>query len=150
MQKALTTCESMPLSTKGIQMINDGDRLPEIPLDELSSDQSYLYRIITAIRTGVISDDLLKEKPGPISMARWVTTASRICRLYVATIQPSSELYSLTHFVVCNYGPMWFKIKCRSKCNDGSKHLLQQIKTQKQMSSTIRKVTWSVLQRNAY
>jgi hypothetical protein len=63
MQEALTTCESMPLSTKGIQMINDGDRLPEIPLDELSSDQSYLYRIITAIRTGVISDDLLKEKP---------------------------------------------------------------------------------------
>jgi hypothetical protein len=47
----------MPLSTKGIQMINDGDCLPEIPLDELSSDQSYLYRIITAIRTVVISDE---------------------------------------------------------------------------------------------
>jgi hypothetical protein len=148
--KALATCASLPLSAEGFRLITDGDPLPEIDVSELSNDQAYLYKMITAIRSGSISDDLLQEKPGPMSMARWLTTASRICRLYVATVQPSNELYSLTHFIVCCYGPTWFNIKCRPRCTDGPKHLLQQIKQQSLLSSTCRNITWPVVQRNAY
>ena len=79
--QALTTCDSMPRSPKGFQCITEGDPLPEIDVTDLSRDQSYLYRIITAIRTGTITDDLLREKPGAVSLERWVTTASRICRV---------------------------------------------------------------------
>lgn len=147
---ALATCASLPLSAEGFQLITDGDPLPEIDVSELSNDQAYLYKMITAIRSGSISDDLLQEKPGPMSMARWLTTASRICRLYVATVQPSNELYSLTHFIVCSYGPTWFSIKCRPRCTDGPKHLLRQIKQQSLLSSACRNITWPAVQRNAY
>lgn len=147
---ALATCTSLPLPAEGFRLITDGDPLPEIDVNELSNDQAYLYKMITAIRSGSISDDLLQKKPGPMSMARWLTTASRICRLYVATVLPSNELYSLTHFIVCCYGPTWFSIKCRPRCTDGPKHLLQQIKQQSLLSSVCRNITWPVVQRNAY
>jgi hypothetical protein len=127
--KALTNCET--LSNAEFESISGGDPLPDIDHNDLSRDQAYLYNIITAIRTGVISDDLLREKTGAMSMARWLTTASRICRLYVGTAQPTSELYSLTQFIVSNYGPAWFQIKCRPKCTDGPNHLLEQIKVQR-------------------
>lgn len=148
--KALATCESLPLSDKGFQLIAEGDPLPEIDVGQLSNDQAYLYKMITAIRSGEISEDLLRKKPGPMSMARWLTTASRICRLYVTTVQPSKELYSLTHFIVCSYGPTWFSIKCRPRCTEGPKHLLKQIKQQNLLSSACRNITWPIVQRNAY
>ena len=83
-------------------------------------------------------------------MARWLTTASRVFRLYVGTAQPMSELYSLTQFIVCNYGPMWFQIKCRPRCTDGPNHLLKQIQLQRLFTPANRKTTWPVIQRNAY
>lgn len=147
--KSLSTCELLPV-TGQFQSITDGDPLPQINTDELSHDQGYLYRIITAVRSGVISDDLVREKPGLMSMARWVTTASRICRLYVGTMNPSSELYTLTHFIVCSYGPMWFKIKCHPNCTDGAKHFVEQVKLQRLLPPVSRKVTWPVIQRNSY
>jgi hypothetical protein len=147
---ALVTCETLPKTIFNI--INDGNMFPDIDTDNynLSRDQAYLYKIIKAIRTGVISDDLLRQKPGPMSMARWLTTASRICRLYVGTSQPSSQLILLTHFIVTNYGPMWFSIKCSHKCTDGARHLLNQIEAQRLLSPAVKKITWPVIQRNAY
>ena len=145
--KALTTCETLPLVN--FQKIS-GDPLPVVDLDDISRDQGYLYRIITAIITGVVTEDLIREKPGDMSMARWVTTASRICRLYIATAQPTAELCSLAKFVVVSYGPMWFRIKCEHRCSDGPKHLLQQIKIQKLLPPVVAGITWSVIKRNSY
>jgi len=54
----------------GFQAITDDNPLPDIDFDEISCDQAYLYRIMAAIRSGTISDDLLHEKPGPPSHAR--------------------------------------------------------------------------------
>ena len=125
---ALATCESLPLSSTGIRCIPDGATLPDIDLVDLSRDQTSLYKMIKAIKTGLISSDLLREKPGPMSHARWLTIAGRICRIYVATEESSDELYSLTLFIVCYYGPMWFEIKKRAWCTDGAIHLLQMIK----------------------
>jgi len=148
--KALPTCELLPISETGFQSIPDGEPLPEIDLDVLSTDQAYLYKIVTAVRTGVISDDLLREKPGQMSLARWVTTGSRVCRLYVATSKPTKELVILTRFVVCVYGPMWFRIKSQPKCTDAPKHLLHEIMLQNQMPPACKKVTWPVVQKNSY
>ena len=101
--KALTTCETLPLAV--FQKISEGDPLPDVDFDDISRDQGYLYRIVTAIRTGVVTEDLMHEKPGNMSLARWVTTASRICHLYIATAQPTGELQSLAEFVVVCYAP---------------------------------------------
>ena len=78
----------MSLSSKGIQSISGGPSVPELDVKELSSDQAYLYKIMIAIQSGVIDKTLLQEKPGPMSHARWLTTACRICRLYVSQDEP--------------------------------------------------------------
>jgi len=94
--QSLCSCEHLPVSKMGFQAITDDNPLPDIDFDEISCDQAYLYRIMAAIRSGTISDDLLREQPGPPSHARWLTIASRVCRLYVSTESPSPELCLLT------------------------------------------------------
>jgi len=148
--KLLCSCEHLPVSKMGFQAITDDNPFPDIDFDEISCDLAYLYRIMAAIRSGTISDDLLREKPGPPSHARWLTTASRVCRLYVSTESPSPELFLLTKFVVCNYGPMWFRIKCRARCTDGPRHFLEQIRLQKMFPVDIKNTIWSVIRRNSY
>ena len=66
--KALTTCETIPLAV--FQNISEGDPFPNVDIDDISRDQEYLYRIVTAIRTGVVAEDLMHEKPGIMLLAR--------------------------------------------------------------------------------
>jgi len=119
-------------------------------LEELCRDQAYLYKIILEVRTGVVDENLIQAIPGPMSMAKWVTTASRVCRLHVATCQSNIDLFSLTHFVVTNCGPRSFKIKFQLSSIHESKHLLEQVKIQSLLPSSIKKVTWPIVQRCAY
>lgn len=62
---------------------------PLIPLTEsvimdLSTDQAYGYRITQAIRTGEISSNIALLEIGPVSHSRWLTTANRLCRIWVS------------------------------------------------------------------
>jgi hypothetical protein len=45
---------------------------------------------------------------------------------------------------------MWFTIKCQDKCTDGPKHLLKQIELQRLLPPDVKKITWPIIQRNAY
>ena len=99
--KSSETCETLSLSSKGIHRISGGPPfLSELDVKDLIRDQACLYKIIKAIQTGVIDKTFLREKPGPMSHARWLTTACRICRLFVSQDQPCEELHLLTSFVV--------------------------------------------------
>ncbi|GBM40424.1 hypothetical protein AVEN_122638-1 [Araneus ventricosus] len=59
--------------------------LPGIDLTNLSCDQKYLLDICTTISSGVGFSDLVKRQPGTWNLARWLTTANRILRLYIST-----------------------------------------------------------------
>ena len=146
----METCETLSLSSKGIQRISGGLSLPELDVKDLSRNQAYLYKIIKAIQFGVIDKTLLREKPGPMSHARWLTTACRICRLCISQDQLSEELHLITTFVVDHYGPIWFSIKSNPWCTDGSKHFLEMIKLMQPLPTAIKAVVWPVIQRNAY
>jgi len=50
MEKDLATCETLPLSSKGIMCITDGPAIPPFDIAEFSRDQAYLYRIINAMK----------------------------------------------------------------------------------------------------
>ena len=104
--KSLETCSTLSLSSKGIQRKPGGPSFPELDVKDLSRDQAYLYKIVKAIQSGVIDKTLLREKPGPMSYARWLTTACSICRLFIPQHQPCEELHLLTTFVECRYGPI--------------------------------------------
>ena len=50
-------------------------------IDNLSTDQKYGYRIVMAIRAGVVSVVLANMDIGPICHSRWLTFANRVCRM---------------------------------------------------------------------
>lgn len=123
--------------------------LPEMAKD-LSTDQQYLYKIVSAVISGEFPEDLGNKSPGKLSHARWITRANRILRLYVSTEEPSENLKTLATFVVKVYAPSWFLIKNKPSCKDGTRHLFIIIKASRYLPETLKKIIDPVIQRNGY
>ena len=123
--KALANFETLPI-------VNfQPTEAEDIPMDfnklELSTDQKYLGQIYEAVRKGSIETSLATRDPGNISLARWLTIANRILRLYVSTESPSNELLSLVDCIMKVYVPSWFQIKKNWRTGDGSVNLFNMI-----------------------
>jgi len=145
--KALGNCESLPLvHYNAIEFEN----CPDMEGIELSTDQQYLYNICKAVSYGICSPDLAFQKPGPVCHSRWLTTANRILRLYIATECPSENLTTLATFIMKVYAPVWFHIKTKSACTEGSKHLWRMIKYSRYLPQNLRDIVDEVIQRNGY
>lgn len=140
--KALGKCEDLP-----VVKFNPIDcDIPSIVKVDVSSDQQYLYDM-ACVRTGNCSQDQSLKKPGPLSHAKWITTASRILRLYVATDNPSPELKAFVTFVLKVYVPSWFRIKRNPSCTERSRHVWAVIQD---LPDAQRKVVDEVICNNAY
>jgi hypothetical protein len=142
----LQQCEKLPV----VQFEIISTTLPTITDENLSTDQKYLFDIMTAISTGIFSSDLANKDPGPLNHSRWVTTANVILRLYAAKIDPGENLKTLATFVLKVYGRMWFEIKCNSSCTKGAKHLWSTINYSRYLSNDLKRVIDPVIQRNGY
>lgn len=95
--------------------------LPDLPknvVDELSTDQKYLYETCQAVSTGSCTLELANRKPGKMAHSRWLTSANRILRLYISTLNPSENLQFLVNDVVKVYAPIWFLIKHKASFKD--------------------------------
>lgn len=146
--KDLEFCEKRPLVE--FQNIPGDGELPNVPIQDLSTDQKYLFRIVSAVTSGVFPEDLKNKSPGKMSHARWLTRANRILRLYVSVEAPSQNLVTLATYVVRVYAPAWFSIKCHSTCKDGSRHLWTIISKSRYLSSEHKAIIDPVIQRNGY
>ncbi|GBN29919.1 hypothetical protein AVEN_253455-1 [Araneus ventricosus] len=92
---AIKTCEELAIVP--FEVI-EGTSLPEMDefhIRDLSDDQRYLKDMFEAVSDANCPNDLANRKPGPVVHSRWLTTASRILRLYVSTRNPSSNLVIL-------------------------------------------------------
>lgn len=108
------------------KMFDTAEKLPEMPepvFKKLSNDQKYLYKIVGSLISGQFPESLKQMKIGEINHSRWLTTASRICKLYALTEEPSSTLQTLTSYIVNVYAPSWFHIKKHELAVDGPKNL---------------------------
>jgi hypothetical protein len=143
--KSLILCEQMDV----VNYQHRSADIPEISTD-LSTDQKYLLEIWTAVVTGTCSEDLARRHPGKLSHARWLTTANRILRLYVATESPTPQLQLLATYVSKVYAPMWFSIKTNSSCKDAARHLWKLIRLSRSLPDDVKTVIDPVIQRNAY
>jgi len=143
---ALTNCDQLAIC----KFEPIAGKLPELTCSDLSTDQRYLYEICESVIHGICSEELGRRNPGKMAHSRWLTTANRILRLYVATVDPSPELKLLTTFVVKVYVQVWFAVKTKPSCKDGPKHLMQMIQLSRQFSDQVRHVIDPVIQRNAY
>lgn len=118
--------------------------------NDLSTDQQYLHKIVSAVILGVFPIDLENKSPGKLAHARWITRANRILQLYVANEKPTDNLITLTTFVVKVYVPSWFLIKSKPSCKDGTRHLFNIIITSRYLPETLKKIIDPVIQRNGY
>ncbi|CAH0547286.1 unnamed protein product [Brassicogethes aeneus] len=131
-------------------MAIEGNALPAVDLADLSNDQNYLYKIVLAVTSGECSQHLSNLQPGPISHSRWLTTASRILRLYISSKKPTENLITLATYIVKVYAPVWFAIKTKPRCWDGARHLWKIIYLSRYLPQILRNVIDPVIQRNAY
>lgn len=148
--KRMQNCEQQPVVKFGkIDFdCNIGD-LSELS-KSISSDQSYLYDICTAISNGVCESDLEKRFPGKLSHSRFVTAANRLCRLYVSTRHPSNLLVVLVKYILRVYAPTHFNIKYRPSCVFGPIHLLNVIKNSRFLEGKYLNTVQRTIARNAF
>lgn len=119
----LLICETLkPVKFKRISL--DVDQLPaNIDQWNLTNDQKYLLEMAKAIDAGYLSEKLSKQKPGKMHKARWVTTMSRILRVYVSFKNCPLVLQILVYYIMKIYIPVLLAIKDKPSFIHGSRHL---------------------------
>jgi hypothetical protein len=144
--KALENCEKKPV----IDFQKIDGYLPNVTAMDLSTDQKYLFEITTAVLNGQCSESLSLRDPGKMAHSRWLTTANRILRLYIASENPCSQLKTLAEFVIKVYAPMWFEIKTNPYFCYGARHLWKLVALTRYLPEELKTVVDAVIQRNAY
>lgn len=124
--------------------------LPLVNEHELSTDQKYLYKITKAIGDGVVPQNLAEKSPGKMGHSRWLTTANRILRVYVATNDPPENLIILAEFVTKVYSRMWFQLEAQPQLENGARHLWKLIHVSKELPNHVTVIINKVIQDNAY
>ena len=81
-------------------------------------------------------------------MPRRVTLANRSLRFYIAIEKPSEYLKTIAEFVLKVYAPMWFTIKSKPSCKDGSKYLLMPMNRSRYLPDRLKTVVDPAIQRN--
>lgn len=116
----------------------------------IRDDQIYLFRMVQAVNNGTCDNGLASQLPGPVSTARWLTTASRILRLYVSKSNPTETLRNLVRFIVKVYAPFWFLIKSQPQSIHGSRHLFQYILWIRELPVNIQHIIRPTIAQNSY
>lgn len=145
--RQLHHCETLPVVRfRRISFDSPAD----VDTKTLSADQKIILRYALAADKGECSEDLARVKPGKVAHSRWLTTAARILRLYMSVKAPSSPLETLAVYVMKVYVPVWFDVKCRPRCIDGSRHLFQLIQRSRYLPRESREAVDAVIQRNGF
>lgn len=118
--------------------------------NDLSTDQKYLWEMCVAVSSRNCPIDLSLKNPGKLAHSRWLTLANRMLRLYVGTESPIENLKTLVQYILKVYAPVWFSIKLKPSCVDGSKHLFLLISNSPYLSQDLKNLINPVFQRNGY
>lgn len=118
--------------------------------ESLSTDQKYLFDICQGISNGCVPQKLARRSIGPISLARWTTTANRVLRLYVSDSNPSATLRTITEFIMTVYAPMIFQLKYKSSITYGSIHLARMIRSCRFLPPDFLQEVQKSIQHNAF
>lgn len=79
----------------------------------------------------------------PIQMAN-------ISESYMGTENPSTNLVTLTNYIMKAYALSWFQIKINAKCYNGAANFFFLMKSSRYLNAGLRKIVDPVFQRNAY
>ena len=129
------------------------DKFPKLPdalVNDLSTDQSYLYRICRAVIEGNVSDDLAALEPGVLNLARWNTLWSRLLRDYISTTKTSTKQMRLVTVIIKFSAHLWFRIKCNPLAADGARIMFEAVTLLKELHPEDQAIAKKVIQRNGW
>ena len=139
----LKVCENSPLIYVSPDIIKD-----------LSTDQSYAYQIVTSIKTGVLPKRLALLEIGPVCHSRSLTTALRICRIWVSKHGLTGDLLNrlkmIVEHIVGVYIPNWFCIKVNSCWVEGAINLLKHMQILKNQTQEVIDIVLPTFKRSAW
>ncbi|GBM26390.1 hypothetical protein AVEN_239383-1 [Araneus ventricosus] len=145
--KSLAGCEKLPV----VSFTPIECTLCEVTNKQhLSTDQMYLIEICEAINCGHYIESLSKINPQKVCHSRWLKTANRILRLYLADENPSEALLTLTTYIVKVYAPMRFKIKTKPSVIYGAQNLQQTIILSRYLLSHLKDVIDPAIKGNRF
>ena len=124
--------------------------LPPEVINQLSSDQKYLYEMCCSIEAGFVSKELQARSPGKLHHARWLTRANRILRLYVSEKTPSKHIIDLVKIITQLYAPCWFKIKCHPNSQEGASNFWYMTFMMRNLECDYKKIMEKSLKTNSY
>ncbi|KAG0725262.1 hypothetical protein GWK47_038964 [Chionoecetes opilio] len=116
----------------GISVGPPPNKLPDKVIQDISTDQHYGYKIVCAVRDGVLPVGLALLEIGPVNDNRWLTTANRLLRLWVKQHglkeKNRKNLHFILEFIIGVYYPCcWFNVKVKHSWIEGSRHILFQL-----------------------
>jgi hypothetical protein len=125
---------------------------PKDIMADLSNDQRILLEYMLGVSSGEVAEEFVYRKPGPVSHARWLTTASRILMLYTRTEEPSDVLRLLVLYIQRIYGKVWFQVKQEKSFTKGPSILFDIIQEVKSFDKdgSISEIVFPILERNAF
>ena len=134
--------------------------LREVPkeiVEDLSTDQKYMYKITKMIITGELDYDVMKQVIGPLNHSRWLTTACRLCRLWISkhglrrNTKTFQSLKIIVSYIVSVYVPSWFEVKCKPNIIHGPDHMLNSVMlVERYCTAEVKAVVQPVMQRGAW
>ena len=152
----LTKVEDMEYNPK-FRALSSGEAIIEIPdnvLKEMSTDQKTSYRLVAAVKNGVLPECLQYLKCGELSHARWLTTAQRILFLYTRKHDLDKTntkiLNILASFCIQFYFKMYFDIKVKHLLTDAPRHIVTSLRILKTLPTQVRKVISPHIQSGAW
>ena len=116
----------------------------------MSTDQQLLYQSSRAIIDGHCPPALAKRTIGPVSHARWLTTAVRINYLYMSMEVPTKSVSRMATFVITIYAFLWFRAKLSWKATEASAILYDAMKLIKKLPANERSVVSPVIERGFF
>ena len=107
--------------------------------------------MILAIHSKSVSDSLARRSPGKLGYARWLTTANRVLRVLISSVNPSENLCLITNFIIEVYARTWFDIKSNSNFTQAPIHIFNMIRRISSFGDDrVTVIAHKVLQTNAY
>ena len=118
-----------------------GEELIDIPdsvLVTMSTDQQMSYRLVKAVKSGVLPPELQQIQCGTISHARGLTTAQSLVYMWTRkhglTGQDLTTLEVLAKYCI----EMYFDIKIHHRLSDGPRHILTQLRILRSQPKEVR------------
>src|SRR6218665_3877295 len=130
----------------------EGNVLPNIDPNELSTDQKYILDMCQAIRPLVLGNvapiwATFTRANMPFSVVNNGQSDTSIVYLERKSRQTLGNTCKLHSKV---YEPIWFEIKSKPSCTGGSRHLFHMIHYTRYLSTELNRIVDPVMQRNSY